>query len=66
MATEESEFSGKRVLIADDDADTRVIVSSVISILGHVPIVVADGFGAVQACSEQMPDLAIATCGNLH
>jgi DNA-binding response OmpR family regulator len=59
MGAQEGTFSGKRVLIADDDADTRVIVSSVISILGYSPIVVADGFEAVQSCSEQMPDLVI-------
>jgi len=50
----------RRILIADDDPDTRVIVASVISILGHQPVVVADGQEAVDECSKQLPDLLIA------
>ncbi len=50
----------RRILIADDDPDTRVIVASVISILGHHPIVVADGQEAIKECEKQLPDLVIA------
>lgn len=59
MCAQETPSSGKRILIADDDADTRVIVSSVISILGHLPVVVPDGIQAVAECLARMPDLAI-------
>jgi len=51
--------AGKRILIADDDSDTRIIVSSVVSILGHNPMVVVDGSEAVAQCSVELPDLAI-------
>jgi DNA-binding response OmpR family regulator len=50
----------RRILIADDDPDTRVIVASVISILGHQPVVVADGQEAIDECTKQLPDLLIA------
>jgi DNA-binding response OmpR family regulator len=49
----------RRILVADDDADTRVIVSSVVSILGHEPIVVADGAEAVRVCEAELPDLMV-------
>jgi DNA-binding response OmpR family regulator len=50
---------GRRILIADDDADTRVIVSSVIAILGHCPVAVVDGTEALDECGRVLPDLAI-------
>jgi DNA-binding response OmpR family regulator len=60
MAIVSAETSHARtILIADDDGDTRVIVSSVVSILGHTPIVVADGVEALAACKEKLPDLAL-------
>ncbi len=49
----------RRILIADDDADSRVIVASVVSLMGYTPIVVANGTEAVKASQEQMPHLAI-------
>ncbi len=51
--------SERRILIADDDADSRVIVASVVSLMGYTPIVVANGTEAVKASQEQMPHLAI-------
>jgi DNA-binding response OmpR family regulator len=48
-----------RILIADDDADTRIVVASVISILGHTPVVVNGGGDALAECERQLPDLAI-------
>jgi DNA-binding response OmpR family regulator len=47
------------ILIADDDPDTRTIVSSVISILGYRAIAVSDGIEAVEACERNNPDLVI-------
>lgn len=55
----EEKPSSRTILIADDDPDTRVIVSSVIAILGHKPIVVSDGNEALAFCREQLPDLAL-------
>jgi DNA-binding response OmpR family regulator len=48
-----------RVLIADDDPDTRVIVSSVVATLGYTAEVVEDGEQALQSCEARLPDLAI-------
>jgi DNA-binding response OmpR family regulator len=49
----------RRILITDDDADTRIVVASVISILGHTPVVVNGGKDALEECERQLPDLAI-------
>jgi two-component system NtrC family sensor kinase len=49
----------RRILIADDDEDTRVIVASVVSILGYSPVVVAGGQEAIESFNHQTPDLAI-------
>lgn len=49
----------RRILIADDDADSRIVVASVISILGHSPVVVHGGGEALEECERQLPDLAI-------
>ena len=51
--------SERRILIADDDADSRIVVASVISILGHSPVVVHGGGEALEECERQLPDLAI-------
>jgi len=52
----------RRILITDDDADTRIVVASVISILGHTPVVVNGGKDALEECERQLPDLAIIDC----
>ena len=49
----------RKILIADDDADSRVIVASVISLMGYTPIVVCNGTEAVQASQQELPHLAI-------
>lgn len=49
----------RRILIADDDEDTRVIVASVVSILGYTPVVAAGGKEALESFNESVPDLAI-------
>jgi DNA-binding response OmpR family regulator len=49
----------RRILVADVDPDTRVLIASVVAILGYTPIVVQSGAEAV-ASSETTPlDLAI-------
>jgi DNA-binding response OmpR family regulator len=50
----------RRIVIADDDPDTRLIVASVISALGYQPFVVADGQEAIDECQRELPDLIIA------
>lgn len=49
----------RRILIADDDPDSRIVVASVISVLGHSPVVVNGGGEALEECERQLPDLAI-------
>jgi DNA-binding response OmpR family regulator len=49
----------KVVLIADDDFDTREIVSTVVSQLGCTPMLAEDGNAALAICAETIPDLAI-------
>jgi DNA-binding response OmpR family regulator len=49
----------RRILIADDDPDSRIVVASVISILGHSPVVVNGGGEAIEECERELPDLAI-------
>lgn len=55
----ETDFQERKILIADDDPDSRIVVASVISILGHSPIVVNGGGEALSECQRQLPDLAI-------
>ena len=60
MESKSPELSAeRRILIADDDADSRIVVASVISILGHSPVVVRGGGEALEECERQLPDLAI-------
>ena len=49
----------RRILIADDDPDSRIVVASVISILGHAPVVVHGGSEALEECERDLPDLVI-------
>ena len=51
--------SGRRILIADVDSDSRIVVASAVSVLGYTPVVVKSGEEALQAVSQQLPDLAI-------
>lgn len=59
MTTDSQTGLPPTILVADDDPDTRIIVSSVVSILGYTARVVADGDEAVAACGETLPSLAI-------
>jgi DNA-binding response OmpR family regulator len=49
----------RRILIADVDPDSRLIVASVISVLGYTPIVVQSGREAIDAAASGGLDLAI-------
>lgn len=52
-------MDSKIILVADDDADTRIIVGSAITSIGHTFIEAKDGTEAVQLCEKGLPDLAI-------
>lgn len=51
--------SERRILIADVDPDSRVVVASVVSVLGHTPVVVESGAEAIAAAEGGTLDLAI-------
>jgi DNA-binding response OmpR family regulator len=59
MDTEVKPPSHRRILIADVDADSRIVVASVVSVLGYTPVVVKNGEEALQVVSKGLPDLAI-------
>lgn len=48
-----------RIVIADDDADIRELVSFKLRHDGHEVVAVGDGAAAVEACSARLPDLVI-------
>jgi DNA-binding response OmpR family regulator len=49
----------RRVLIADTDQDSRIIVASIITVLGHIPVVVQNGQEAIGEAENGLFDLAI-------
>lgn len=49
----------RRILLAEDDGDTRAIVAHSLLLRGHEVVAVEDGEAAVAFCREQLPDLAI-------
>ncbi|MFZ1827367.1 MAG: response regulator [Candidatus Competibacteraceae bacterium] len=50
---------GKRILIADDDADARQLLAQILSPLGFVLAEAADGIEAVERSASFAPDLII-------
>jgi DNA-binding response OmpR family regulator len=48
-----------RIVVADDDMDIRDLVEFKLATLGHEIVTVADGSSAVDACTAQLPDLAV-------
>lgn len=48
-----------RILIADDDPDTRAIVSSILSLLECDIVEAQDGLEAMAICEKGLPDLAV-------
>jgi DNA-binding response OmpR family regulator len=59
MDTVNSTKAERRILIADVDPDSRVLIASVISVLGYTPIVVQSGAEAVASSHNETLDLAI-------
>jgi DNA-binding response OmpR family regulator len=49
----------RRILIADVDSDSRLVVASVIAVLGYTPVVVQSGQEAIDAAASERLDLAI-------
>jgi DNA-binding response OmpR family regulator len=49
----------RRILIADADPDSRLVVASVIAVMGYTPVVVQSGREAIDAATSQRLDLAI-------
>jgi len=49
----------RRILIADTDPDSRIIVASIMTVLGHVPVVVENGQEAISESENGSFDLAI-------
>jgi len=49
----------KRVLIADDDADTRLLLSLVLDEHGYEPITARDGLEALALAEQAPPDLIV-------
>jgi DNA-binding response OmpR family regulator len=59
MESNQSAEKKRRVLIADTDPDSRIIVSSIIAVLGHTPVVVQNGQEAIIESESGSFDLAI-------
>jgi DNA-binding response OmpR family regulator len=55
--------SGRRVLVADDDADIRGLVRALLERAGHEVVEAADGRECVQAFYERPPDLVVLDVG---
>jgi two-component system NtrC family sensor kinase len=49
----------RRILVADSDPDSRLVVASVVSILGHEPVVAQGALEALDECGRSLPDLVI-------
>lgn len=48
-----------RILIADDDQVSRILLSSLITVLGHKSIITADGVELVEEANKKQHDLII-------
>jgi two-component system, OmpR family, response regulator MtrA len=48
-----------RIVVADDDADIRDLISFKLQQDGHEVIAVGDGAAAVETCRREVPDLAV-------
>lgn len=54
-----TEKKKRSILIADTDQDSRIIVASIITVLGHTPVVVQNGQEAIKEAEHGSFDLAI-------
>jgi DNA-binding response OmpR family regulator len=59
MESSETQPHERRILIADVDPDSRLVVASVIAVLGYTPVVVQSGKEAIEAAVSGRLDLAI-------
>ncbi len=55
----EQDLASYHILVVDDDADTRSIVSGTLGVLGYTIREATDGAKALEMCSEALPDLII-------
>lgn len=51
------------ILVVDDDPDIRNLISLKLSTAGHEVTAVSDGYGALDAVSNQAPDLVVLDVG---
>lgn len=59
MDTPDVQPHERKILIADVDPDSRLVVASVIAVLGYTPVVVQNGREAIEAAASERLDLAI-------
>lgn len=59
MESQPPEDKKRRILIADTDPDSRIIVASIMTVLGHTPVVVQNGGEAIAESQNGAFDLAI-------
>jgi DNA-binding response OmpR family regulator len=59
MAANPTKDKKRRILIADTDPDSRIIVASIMTVLGHTPVVVQNGGEAIAESQNSAFDLAI-------
>jgi CheY-like chemotaxis protein len=55
----ESKSDAKRILVAEDNADTRLLLESLLTPIGFVVTSVADGLSAVKSVQQNVPDLVL-------
>src|SRR5262245_7490911 len=51
---------GKKILLVEDDFDTRYVLSLMLRTEGYEVVTAADGEGALSVAIEQKPDLVVA------
>ena len=59
MESVQGDTKEKKILIADSDPDSRIVVASVVSVMGHSPVVFEGGSEALEHCKSNLPDVAI-------
>ena len=55
--------ASRRVLIVEDDPDSREILSELVKLLGHAPAAAANGAEALRAASERPPEITFIDIG---
>jgi DNA-binding response OmpR family regulator len=49
----------RRILVVDDDADVRVVMTTALEMEGYAVSVATDGAGALRAIADERPDLIL-------